>query len=95
MLNYRIFEKHFPSKFNKLLAGKWQDPRIVVPRLGNTLQSPAELLQRAHPDLLHQNIQRDRRHQYSLTGSLGDSHVHQPWETLLYSKLKKKEEKEI
>ena len=36
-------------KDNKLLFGLWQDPRVVVPSLGNTLQSPTELLQRDAP----------------------------------------------
>lgn len=34
---------------NKLLFGLWQDPTVVVPSLGNTLQSPTELLQRDPP----------------------------------------------
>lgn len=36
-------------KDSKLLFGQWQDPRVVVLSLGNTLQSPAEFLQRSPP----------------------------------------------
>lgn len=51
MTEFKTIISHPSSirKDNKLLFGLWQDPRLVVPSLGNTLQSPTELLQRDPP----------------------------------------------